>query len=248
MRQKIIIIWAIILLSMDAVAQDTLWQDANMAYDSGNYNGAISLYEQLLEAGYDYGGLVYFNVGLAYYETGDIGQSLVYLKRAERFMPRDAALRQILAQTRSERVDLLGDERNFLDNTAMLTRVLAWPELLIVLLVFWSGLLVTLSLYVLMPKQRVVLRTMLIVFGGLLSAVVLLSAVRWYVDTNRPEAVVVVDDVDVYSGPDAAYVVMYDLSEAAELRVVSHQADWVKINLPDGRQGWVSASAIQYVR
>lgn len=244
--------WFIVLLAFGVTfgAQDNVDDvllEANRQYQLGDYNSAILLYESMIDMGVQ-DSAIYFNLGSAYYQTGALGFSLVNFRRAERFIPRDHDLNIALGQIRSERIDLLGDDRSFIDGIASLSiGVLSVSELWVLILMLWTLWLVSLSLFVLMPSRRLGLRPIVVVIGVLFFVVMALGGVRWYVEAERPAAVVVVESTDVYSGADDDYLVLYRLSEAAEVRVLGVDDNWIRIVVPDGRQGWIFAAHVSYV-
>lgn len=78
------------------------------------------------------------------------------------------------------------------------------------------------------------------------------------VNTNRPDststpelsfiAIVIVDDVPVYSGPAETYDVIARIENRTALRVIgiSPDKEWFFILLPDNRQGWIRIETVAY--
>ena len=52
-------------------------------------------------------------------------------------------------------------------------------------------------------------------------------------------AVVVPQEIDVYSGTDRESVVRFKLHAGTEVRLAAERDDWLRIELPDGQQGWI---------
>ena len=52
--------------------------------------------------------------------------------------------------------------------------------------------------------------------------------------------------IDVRSGPGAAYEVVATIAAVGRFVAVAQEQDWYKIQLPDGRQGWVHQTALQH--
>ncbi|MEM6283816.1 MAG: hypothetical protein AAF787_16615 [Chloroflexota bacterium] len=244
---------ALILLPVAAVrAQfgDTteVIASANRAYASGDFETAISLYESLLAEGVSDAG-VYFNLATGYQQVGQNGLALLNYRRAQRFIPRDSLLSVRVAEIQNERQNVQADETVIIDrlgtivSPVMTTGELAALSFTVWLLWFGLG-----TASVLMPMLRVTLRPVLIVAGVVMLGLVVLLGSRLYVDAYRPAAVVTVERVAVFSGPDERYLEMFTLSEAAELRVVVQEGGYLRIVLPDGRQGWVQQGTITLVR
>lgn len=225
-----------------AAAQDThqgLLQQAEAAYMLRDFNTAIALYEGVHDLGYVSSATLY-NLGSAYYESGALGYSLVNFLRAQARSPRDALISAGIGLVRSERIDVQGESVILIDNVASSTvGVMALSELSWVVFSQWLLLFVGGVIYVIQAKWRVWLRSVLLVLMILLVSTGILYGSRLYVSVYRPLAVVVSESAAVYSGPGEDYLYFYDLSEAAEVRVIERQGGWARFVLDDGRQGWL---------
>lgn len=223
-------------------------QQARDAYIAGDFNTAIILYEGLIDRGV-VGGAVQYNLGVSYLESGNLGMALLHFFRARLTMPRDPDVSAGIAQVRSERIDVQGDELIFIDRTASLTvALLTRGELLILVSVVWLGLCTLGGAAVLFPNRRQGLRPALVVVTIVFGVLALLGGARWYVEMYRPMGVVIAERVPVYSGPADSYLAMFELSNAAEVRVVERgDAGWGRIVLPDGRNGWIQTDGIQQI-
>lgn len=225
-----------------------VFEAANAAYDSGDYNTAIALYEGLRSESVETGTL-YFNLAAAYYRSGALGLSLLNLREAERFFPRDESLTRAVGIIHRERLDLLGDEVSLLDSTAELTvRFVTLNELGVIIAALWGIVFLSATLWVLMVGWRVGLTPLLTVSSVVCLIFALLLAVRVYVGTYRPLAVVVATRTTAYSGADSAYLPLFELGEAAEVRIVERVgADWGRVLLADGRQAWLQLADLREV-
>ena len=88
---KIFFAILIIALPMFLSAQEDntqVWEKANAYYTTGEYQQAISLYEQILASGEESAKL-YFNLGNAYYKAGDINNAILNYERAKLLAPQD---------------------------------------------------------------------------------------------------------------------------------------------------------------
>src|SRR5688500_8608937 len=97
-------VWFIALLlitEMISAQSDSaeLLLQADTAYMTGDYETSQSLYETIIQAGFrDF--RVYFNLGNAYYQSGDLGRALLNYRRAQEISPRDTDLRNNLVLVR----------------------------------------------------------------------------------------------------------------------------------------------------
>jgi tetratricopeptide (TPR) repeat protein len=74
---------------------------AQSLYLAGHYAEAAQIYEQLAAQGVQDSGLFY-NLGNAYYQLGDLAQAIVSYERAAQLAPRDPDVRTNLALARSQ--------------------------------------------------------------------------------------------------------------------------------------------------
>ena len=71
-----IFIYITALLSLQAQSpSENLFEQANLAYNKGDYKNAISFYEKTLKMG-QHSGALYFNLGNSYYKTNNIAESI----------------------------------------------------------------------------------------------------------------------------------------------------------------------------
>lgn len=221
---------------------------ANTAYLNRDYNTARLLYEIVMQSGARDPG-VYFNLGNIYYESGDLGRSLLNYRRAQQWWPRDADLSNNLALVRRERVDLQGEETGFTEGLAALTTgILSLSELSMLVAVSWVSWFALLAASILKSVWRYKLRSSVIVIGIILLLGLFLLGSRLDISLRHPAAVVVEPIVQVFTGPGEGYLELYQLHAAAEIYVWNTQNSWVQFALPDGRLGWMPLSAVELVQ
>ena len=225
----------------DALAQ------AQRAYTAGDYTAALALYEQVLAQGSSHP-VVYFNVATTHEAQEQVGWALLYYFKAQQGMPRDVILTQRIMQIQATRLDVQQEETVIIDRLGVLVSgIVTTGELASAgfsLWLVWFGLATS---GIIRPVWREGLRPVLVVLGVVMLSVVLLLGARLFVENYRPLGVVVTAQAEVYSGPGEAYLQLFTLSEAAELRGVNEQPGWVRVILPDGRRGWVQQGQVVLV-
>ena len=97
------------------------------------------------------------------------------------------------------------------------------------------------------PRVRRWLSYGAVAAGILLAAVVLQMSTQTLADGGN-EVVVVVESVEVMSGPGAQYTAEGELPGGAEAELLERRGGWTRITLPDGGlQGWVPADTVETV-
>jgi tetratricopeptide (TPR) repeat protein len=231
------------VLSAQSESAELLLQ-ADTAYMIGDYETSQLLYETIIQEGFrDF--RVYFNLGNAYYQSGDLGRALLNYRRAQEISPRDTDLGNNLALVRKERLDLQSDETGFAEGLAPLTTgVFNLSDLSILIFFVWTIWFILLGVAIFKPVWRYRLRIPLSFVGIILLLSLLLLGGRL---AAPPTAVVIDEVVPVRSGPGEDYLELYQLHAAAEIYVWETKNDWVQFALADGRLGWLPSKTVVLV-
>ena len=224
---------------------------ANLSYERGEYQEAAHQYEALIERGYR-DTAIYFNLGNAYLESGDLGRSILSYLRARELSPRDQKIKENLELASGMTVDRIESERDSLVEGlsyiayGWLTR----NELGAIALLLWTlsgiaiGSLMAWRVFLLRRAVNAIAVFLTIITLG--SFVMLLSMV--YADPNDSTGVVTADSVEIVSGPGPQYAASFTLHAGAQVRLTDSRHGWLRIALPGGElRGWVPTHAIEAV-
>jgi hypothetical protein len=220
---------------------------ANLLYESGDYSGAVGLYQQLIDTGIE-DGAVYYNLGNAYFKSGDVGRAVLNYRRAQALLPRDPDVKANLQLAQSQTRDRLEREGNAL--VSFVTNLfVGWSttdEVAVFGLIFWVALCGCGCLWLFWKKQRGLLQTMAIMLAAGLALCVLSLGLR-FTDARHPHGVITATSVEVKSGPGTDYIAEFSLHSGAEIRVLEYRSGWTRIALPGDLQGWVPGDAVEQV-
>lgn len=223
-------------------------EQANRAYLDGDYNTAILLYEALLADGAK-SGVIYYNLGTIYFQSEILDRAWLNLMRAKRYLPRDSDVSTVLVQIESALVNEGINQTTFsarglvYDISGLMTR----RELFTVGLVIWGGIFGVVALLILGMVSASLSKPLLIGLSLTFALLIPLISVRLYDDDVRPMAIVVDEDVQVYSGPSEEYLWLYELSLATPIRIVRRDEYWLHIRLADRREGWIASEHVELV-
>ena len=223
--------------------------EANRDYEAGRHVEAVSAYEALVEAGAD-DGTLYYNLGNAYFKSGDVGRAILNYRRAQRLLPRDSDVAANLQLARTQTVDRLDPES--IGGPVALARLLLlrWTtldEAAWVMLGVWVAFCVLLMASIRWPHARRRLRYGIVLVAVLLVLSIVSVAVPALDERGRSAAVAVWEAVDAFSGPGEDYLMEFRLHAGAEVHVLEQRADWRRIALPGSLQGWVPAEAVETI-
>jgi len=238
MRALILIL---ILASMPPlVAKDSAgdYAAAEDAYRQGDFAEASRIYLAAIQDGAESASLFY-NLGTSLYKNGETGAALAAHLRARSLNPGDPDIRynlRFLQDKSQDKLDIRLAHDRWQDFSAarwFSERALFWWAVIPLVLAL------SLAAWQLLTGRAPVLAW---VAGPLLGLLGLypglsLAHTRW----QEPDwGAVVAPEVDVLASPTVRNaVVIFQLHEGAPFAVINESGDWFKIQLSDGKTGWM---------
>lgn len=212
----------------------TAFESANKLYEQGKFAEAASAYASLLQSNQASAAL-YFNLGNAFFKSGQIGRAIAAYRYAGQVTPRDPDVRANLQFARNQRQGptlapsrwqrWLG--RLTLNEWTLLAVGAAWLWLLLLtVLQAWPALRPSLKGYVLVMA----------IATGLLGSCV---AAAWYEGRFTRTAVVITGEAIVRHGPLAESQTAFTAHDGAELRVLDQKDEWLEVSAGARRTGWL---------
>ena len=230
---------------------DSLWQAGVEAYAAGQFEDALQDWSDVEATGLRSREL-YYNLGNAYFKTGQTARAILNYERALRLDPSDADIRYNLEFARAQTQDRIDEVPEFILKTW--TRKMgywmssdAWAVLSLVLLALALGLVL---LFLLGPTAGM-RRTGF--FAGI--AALLLALASWgfarsqKADAERHDEAIVMRPVSsVTSSPSSdAAKSLFILHEGTKVKVLDEVSGYKDIELSDGRRGWIAAGDIEII-
>jgi tetratricopeptide (TPR) repeat protein len=223
--------------------------EANRLYEDGRFAEAAARYRALIDGGVA-DGVVYYNLGNAYFKAGDLGHAILNYRRAQRLIPRDPDVAANLQLARALTKDRLGTEDGGAPVLFVRLFLVDWVtlnEASGLALGLWVALCVLVVGVVLWRRGRIGMRYGIVVVGILLALSILSAGVQLYEERGQEPAVVVVETIEARSGPGTDYLTEFSLHAGAEVRVLEDRDGWTRIALPGDLQGWVPGEAVKRV-
>jgi tetratricopeptide (TPR) repeat protein len=220
-----------------------LFGRGNAAYEAGNYQQAVTLYDSAA-AGMTSPEVLY-NRGNAYFKLGEIGRAIADYNRAYVLKPHDKDIIHNLAFARQFRPDkslilenpltrMFTDALRLLD--AASARVLAG-------LFFFLALAALALLFV--RGQRL--------FGwvaiglGVLFLYCFISSASWGELTSQAHGVVVQPELTLRSGPGPEYKEIAVVHDGLEVMLREQRPGYALIQIPGGDGGWVESASVERI-
>lgn len=224
-------------------------KQANEMYKQANYSDAAKLYESELKKGV--APQLYYNLGNAYYKTGEIGLSILNYERALRLKPNYKEAEANLKFVQQKVVDNLTTSPGFF--------VKRWAESIMEWFTSnqWaviSMLTFTLSLGLFLlfafSKERHIRKLAFylsfVIFSISITAFVL-SGLRKDEMLKHRNAIIMSGAVTAKSSPDKSGTDLFQLHEGTKVKVKSTLSNWAEIVIENGAVGWVEESTIERI-
>jgi tetratricopeptide (TPR) repeat protein len=253
-----------------AASPSGLFARANSLYESGDYAGAVEAYLGVVNGGI-VDATLYYNLGNSFYKVNDLGKAVLFYERSLRLAPRDRDVRENLALVRTQLKDkqFVAEKNPVIQGIGWLHDNLRTGEM------FWFAslsylLLCTLAMVFIFRRTRVVsmwyrrlsvlsparllgltLTQELLVAIALVSILVATSASSSYLKLQREihprDAVVLARETPVFGSPTEDATLQFRIHEGTTVTAGEVRRNWIRIQLPGGLSGWVSANSIQKI-
>jgi tetratricopeptide (TPR) repeat protein len=239
-----------ILFTATVFAQADLLQKANELYTKEQFKQSIDVYNQILMTNME-SPEVYFNLGNAYYKTGQYTLAILNYERAKLLAPDDEDINFNLQVANQKVVDSIQElpgifvvrwwnslvNSQTTDGWAILS-ILSFVIFLTMLgfyffaktsevkrITFWSGcflIVFTIFSWSSAAKQKSRL-------------------------VNHSEAIVMQPTVTVKSSPSETGTNLFVIHEGLKVKITDKLGDWVEIKLADGNKGWLLLESIERI-
>lgn len=223
---------------------------ANELAADGKHKEAIQLYESLLAAGQE-SCVLYYNLGNAHYQAGNLSEAILQYERAKRISPKD---KDIL-----HNLKIVNQDVKFpVNNLPTLFYVRWWKNIvntfsptawaLLCLLALW-GCFVSFGLFVYRKETHIQKRSFYsgVVLSILTALLLLFAYSRYQYRYHQAEAIVIAEEVDLQEAPSDGSEINTSLTEGVKVAVKDQLDDWVKVSLSDGREGWIELKVIKMI-
>lgn len=227
---------------------DAWFEQANAAYNAGNYDTAKELYEKILTLEMESVPL-YFNMGNTYYKMHDYPMAIYCYEKALKLDPSNEDVQINLAIANRAIVDKIEPmPQSFIVRWWQNTRAWfsgdQWAWLSIVV---FALLLVSLFLFLRARKLGV---RKLGFFTGLVFLLVFALSVVFafqlkHSSLTQDQAIIMTPTVNVKSSPNEASVDLFVLHEGTKVDVLETESGWNKIRIANGSVGWLSEDSMR---
>lgn len=236
-----ILFYCVVLAAPAQSATD--FAKANQEYATGNFKEAITAYQRLVDSG-ETTSNIFYNLGNAYFHSGDFGRAILNYERALILDPHHPEAQANLRIARDEGRALELTPGRF-QRLVSATGTNQYAVLAVA--GFWIGLFCLAGWISSRRRSGGVVAFSILSFcicGLAIAAIILLQTGP----TGRGFAVVIAKEVTArLATADNAQSVLA-LPPGSEIKIISKRGDWVYAELPNDLRGWIPAQTSESVR
>lgn len=252
-RSFITLITIVTFFALQARGEDTIitkFDKANKYYQQQDYENAIKCYEEVLKAN-RISSAVYFNLGNAYYKTGNVSKSILNYERAHKIAPDDEDIDFNLKVAALKVVDKIDPipmvlYKRWINLMALELRLDVWSKVFLTLLwltAFFFALFVIAST----PSRKKMFFVIALIFLILSFSSFYLTSVLNDLVNHDEHAIVMTASSYVKSSPDEKGNDQFILNEGTKVEVLDEYSDWKKIKIANGTVGWIKSKDIEVI-
>ena len=251
MRKTILFFLFLSSISANLAAEpDSLFAKASEEYAAGNYESALSKYDQILEMDLESAAL-YYNMGNAAFRSNKLGYAILYYKKALKIDPGFEEAEKNLAYVSVFKEDKLDSVPEFflktwINSLYSLFSLRIWS--LLALAMFALLLFGTIT-YIFAPNLSI---KKMGFFSGVLAIILFALSISGAVSRNneitRPDkGIIVAPSVVVKSTPSDSGTDLFVLHEGTDVQGDEKVGGWTEIKISDGRIGWIPSASFELI-
>ena len=247
----ILLLFSFVSPSLSAQDADSLYTAGAGAYGLEKYDDAIKDFGQIIEQSAEPTAEMYYNLGNAYYKSGNLGFAVLNYERAYRLNPADKATKHNLKLLSTRIEDKIAPSpasvvKSYVDAVTHWFTLRTWVVLSILFFAVFTGLVL---LYFLGDRKEqklggfygAILAILLALFCGIFA----FKSDAFIRDSS--EAVLTVPVVTLKSSPDSSAKDVAVLHSGLKVTVSQRVADFYEVTLADGVVGWLSVESLTFI-
>ncbi len=251
--KKIIVVYFLIFfiftgISMAVNRPEELYKKGNSSYENGDYEKAVSFYEELIRID-KISPEVFYNLGNSCFKLKKIGKAILNYERALRIDPRDKDTQLNLKLTKEMTVDKINTfERGFVLNIPLFVydRVNIDELSLICSFLYLDIILILIFSIFFIAKRRFMFYTAG-VFGAVFFIFLIVLFTKIRNENFTKTGIIVAEKSDARSGPKENYLLQFTLHEGTKISIVKEAQDWYEIELSKDLKGWIPKTSVDII-
>lgn len=221
-----------------------LFDNGNKFYSQNNYKEAISNYEKILKNGF-FSEDLYLNLGNAYFHESNFGKARWSYEMGLKLNPINSDLKN---NNNVNKAYIDGyielPKNNLIDIINIFFQSLSFSQFL--LINSYLILLTAISFFLMKVFQLKVLKRIFYLMSIIVFISVLISFTKNIWDQNNLYAIIVDEEVIVYSAPFLNQAIEQSVFNRGNKVKIHQKTDvWIEVSTFDGRKGWIRAQDVR---
>ncbi len=247
--KKIVYILTLLISSISFAQNTALFDKGNVAYNEGNFQDAITIYESVLNKGI-HSSELYFNLANAYYKLNRVAPSIYYYEKAQQLSPHDKDIKNNLSFAKNMTIDAIesvpeiGFSKLFKSVinsfSSDMWAILAVASVLLFVILFLSYYFSYNT-----NKKRFLFLSSIASLCVMVLTLAFAFQKQAYNQNDNP-AIVFAQESDIKAEPNLRSETAFELHEGTKVQIIeSYKKTWTKIRLSDGKTGWIATQDIK---
>ncbi len=238
----------LIVLGQD---QGATFENANSAYNAGQFEKAVMLYEEILESG-QHSAELYYNLANSYYRLNQVGESIFYFEKAKQLKPmdEDISVNSAFAQNMAiDAVEILPKSQitRLKEKTIDLFSQDGWGYF-IVLLTWLLALFWGLYLWNKVPIFKRTFFVSIVVLALILIGSLSMAIIKSSNTADTTYGILFNKKIEVWAEPNSRAEVLFLLHEGTKVQMLDKLQEWQKIRISNGSEGWVKDGKLRSLK
>ena len=231
--------------------QGAIFENANSAYNAGQFEKAVMLYEEILESG-QHSAELYYNLANSYYRLNQVGESIFYFEKAKQLKPtdEDIIVNSAFAQNMAiDAVEILPKSQitRLKEKTIDLFSQDGWGYF-IVLLTWLLALFWGLYLWNKVPIFKRTFFVSIVVLALILIGSLSIAIIKSSNTADTTYGILFNKKIEVWAEPNSRAEVLFLLHEGTKVQMLDKLQEWQKISISNGSEGWVKDGKLRSLK
>ena len=231
--------------------KDTTFENANAAYNAGQFEKAVMLYKQILESG-QHSAELYFNLGNSYYRLNQVGESIFYFEKAKQLEPTDEDINVNSAFAQNMAIDAVevlpkSQVTQLKDSIIELFSQEGWAYFIVLLawllVLFWG-----LYLWSKIPFIKRTFFVSSLVLALFLIGSLFIAVIKSANTADTTYGILFNEKMEVWAEPNSRAEVLFLLHEGTKVQMLDELQDWQKIRIANGSEGWIKNAKVRSLK
>jgi len=229
---------------------DIYVQQANEAYRLNHFEDAVALYTKAVDLQFESSAL-YYNLGNAYYKSGDNAKALLWYERAKRLAANNEDIIHNINFVQEKLIDKIEVLPEFFivklwNSISQLFTANQWAIFSIIFCAIF-----TLSILIILVIRTNWIRTTLMVVVILALLFTIFTFIFARKETGRyihyHEGIIIGQVVNVKSTPAEKSSDLFVIHSGLKVEITDKLNEWREVKLPNGEKGWILSTFVEEI-